>query len=135
MVQPSWTRMSIRRLEEVRNRMRRELVQCTRRIRGREVAQSAGYVCRCPRERDADGGGRGPRHRAQVPRLDVVRVGLSRATRRHRSFPRIGLENVHHRAGALLLGAVRRKAHAALGDLAPKRQATVARIVANGCRA
>ena len=47
--------MSIGRLDEVRDLMRRELVQCTRRIRGREVAQSAGRVCRCPRERDADG--------------------------------------------------------------------------------
>ena len=50
----------------------------------------------------------------------VVLARLARAARHHRGFARIGLEDVHHRAGALLLVAVRRKTDACLRDLAPE---------------
>ena len=74
----------------------------------------------CPRERDAGGGGSGPGDRAQVLGLDVVQAGLAGAACHHRSFARIGLEDVHDRAGTLLLVAVRHEAHARVRDLAPE---------------
>ena len=74
----------------------------------------------CPRERDAGGGGSGPGDRAQVLGLDVVQACLAGAACHHRGFARIGLEDVHDRAGALILVAVRREAHTCVCDLAPE---------------
>ena len=71
--------------------------------RNRQPRSGAMCALRRPRPRQRNSGGRssGPGHRTQVLRFDVVQPCLARATRHHRRFARIGLEDVHHRAVAV----------------------------------